>query len=235
MARRKRRINIPVIILLLLTLLIIGGCVFIFYYGNQTMLKGEWQREIDITDYAADSIASYLGQDMDSNPDSRLTITLTLSVNKEGEWKQIVDEASYDEAFQQARSVLVKAVSDSLKKKIDESYINTDMTVDELVADATGMSLQKYLDEYGPQLLPDYSELAEIYGMSASYTATRDSISIDRAGEMKEFRYVVTKDIFVIDNPEETVIYHKIKSVYDDEDEAVSSETEQSDKEEADE
>lgn len=235
MARRKRRVNIPAIILLLLTLLIIGGCVFIFYYGNQTMLRGEWQREIDITDYAVDSIASYLGQDMDPNPDSRLTINLTLSVNKDGEWKQTVDEASYDEALQQAKSVLTGAVSDSLKKKIEDSYINTDMTVDELVVDATGMSLQKYLDEYGPQLLPNYSELMETYGMSASYVATRDSISLDMAGEMTEFGYVVTKDIFVIDNPEETVIYHKNKSGDDNEDENISSETEQSDKEEADE
>lgn len=235
MARRKRRVNIPAIILLLLTLLIICGCVFIFYYGNQTMLRGEWQREIDITDYAVDSIASYLGQDMDPNPDSRLTINLTLSVNKDGEWKQTVDEASYDEALQQAKSVLTGAVSDSLKKKIEDSYINTDMTVDELVVDATGMSLQKYLDEYGPQLLPNYSELMETYGMSASYVATRDSISLDMAGEMTEFGYVVTKDIFVIDNPEETVIYHKIKSGDDNEDENISSETEQSDKEEADE
>lgn len=208
-----------------------------FFYGNQTMLMGVWQREIDITDYANDSIAAYLGQDkyLEGNTDNRLVVIVELEINRDGEWKQTVDEASYKAALQQAKAVLVSAVSDSLKNNIEESYIDTDMTVDELVVEATGMSLTKYLDAYGPKLLPDYAELSESFSVSASYEATRDRICLDFAGEVTDFGYVVTRDILVTDRPEETVIYHKNRSDEDSKGDDISSETKQTDKEAADE
>lgn len=214
MARRKKRVNIPAIILTLITLLIMGGCVFIYLFGNQTMLQGEWQREIDITDYAVDAITEYLGQTLSEkqevwSEDTPLTVKVSLKITKEGEWIQTVDEASYNEALARAKNVLTDKVSDSLKQKIDEAYIKTDKSVDELINEATGMELSKYLEEYGPKLLPSIGELSEMYGVSATYEATRDSISRNNAGEESVFGYVVTQDILVIDKTEETAIYHK--------------------------
>lgn len=214
-AKKRRRINWPAIILLMITLLIIGGCVFIYIYGNQTMIRGKWQREVDVTDYAHEAIEQYLGENSEdeSENEGRILITLTLEIDDEGNWVQSVDEDTYNIALILAKEILSKSIIDNLKGRIDDAYIKTDMSVEELIKEATGMDIDTYLAGYGPKLLPDYSELSQMYGINASYTAGRDEITFSDGSVIS---YVVTKDILVTDRTDEVAIYHKEKEAEDE-------------------
>lgn len=216
--KKRRRSGLPAIIILTLLLLgvITAGAIF-YFCGNTLMLPGSWEREIDLTQQITQNISEYLsstayGEEIDvSGYMDDIKITCRLSVTKDGEWNEVIDSNDYANAAEQAKNALKKAVSDMLSGRISDSFIETDMTIDELVTDAVGMSLTKYLEEYGPVVMPSYEELASEYECKATYSASREIITLSSAtwGSDKECTYMTARGILVVDTPEGTYIYHK--------------------------
>lgn len=215
--KKKRRSMAPLIIIMSLILItVIGGGAFFYLNAYKLMLPGEWTREIDITDYAKEAAASYLSEaafgDEISIEEyiSDLKVTSMLQVTKEGEIVESLDRESYDQALKACQAGLEKAVSDLIERRIKESYIETDMSVDALINETFGMSLEGYLNEYGPKLIPDFEELEERYGSSAYYEASRDSIIIRNSETTDaEYNYAVSHGMLVIDYSDGAVVYYE--------------------------
>lgn len=215
--KKKRRSGMPIIIVL--TILLIGiltawGINYLF--GNSMKLKGEWERKIDLTSQVRESMtiylndSSYAGAIDVSKYVNDIVITSRLSVTGDGEWIEKIDSDEYAYQTSQAKATLENAISDLLKARISESYIETDMSIDNLVNEAVGMNLISYLSKYGPVLVPSYEELSEKYGCNATFEADRESISLMSAlWGSRECSYLVTNETLVVDSKEETIVYHK--------------------------
>ena len=215
--KKKRRSGMPIIIVL--TILLIGilaawGVNFLF--GNSMKLKGEWERKIDLTSQVRESMTDYLNEssyagEIDvSNYVNGIVISSRLTVSGDGEWVEKIDSDEYAYQTSQAKAALEKAVSDLLQTRISESYIETDMSIDNLVNEAVGMNLSSYLSKYGPELMPSFEELSEKYGCNATYEADREFVNLLSAmwGE-REYSYLVTNETLVLDGSNETIVYHK--------------------------
>ena len=103
------------------------------------------------------------------------------------------------------KTAVVKTVEDKLKK----SYIETDMTVEELVKEATGMELTDYLEKYGPKMMPAMDELSDLYGMDAEYSADRSSLNITDKTDVSVCDYALSHGMLVIDCKDGARVYHK--------------------------
>lgn len=218
--KRKRKISgLPAIIILMLLLIgvLTAGAVY-YLFGNSLRLPGTWEREIDLTNQVRESIASYLsetayGDEIDIRPYvDKISIKSTLTVTKESEWTEKIDSADYEEITQKANMALKQAVTELLSRRIKDSYIETDVSVGDLVKESTGMSLDAYLSTYGPSMLPSYEELSEKYGVTATYEADREYVTLfmPLSGDM-EYTYMTAQGTLVIDGAEGTTVYHKAK------------------------
>lgn len=215
--KRRRRSGMPIIIVLTILLLavLIAGAVY-YLFGNSLMLPGTWEREIDLTAQVTENIENYLketayGEEIDVRPYvEQITVTSRLTVTKDGEWAEVVDSDDYAEMTNKSLTALNRAVTELLGKRIADSYIETDLSVDELVKDAVGMNLTSYLSQYGPTLMPTYAELSEKYGCSATYESDREIITISPSmGDSKDYTYMTAKGTLVLDGKNSTVVYHK--------------------------
>lgn len=215
--RRRRKISgLPAIIVLFL-LLVIGGVTWGFFYfnGNKINLPGERYREIDVTATVKERAKEYLSSAAfgdEINLDEyfeKLVIESNLTVTKDGQFTEKLSEDKHYEISEKARRGLEQAVSDLISKRIKNNYIETTMTTEQLMQETFGMSLSDYLKQYGPSLVPSYSELNSQYGRDKTYTANRDVIMFD--GELPENGngYAVTHGMLVIDYKEGAVVYYE--------------------------
>ena len=215
--KRKRRSAAPIMIIMFIIMAtIVGGGIFLYVNANKLMLPGEWSREIDITTYAVDEAGRYLAQATFGDEVemkeyiSDVKLSNVLMVTKEGEITSTVDKDSYEYALSMCKSGLETAVRDLIDRRIKENYIETDMTVDELIGETFSMSLSEYLNQYAPKLLPDYEEFETDYGMSATYVADKDSITISSEGaEDMVCNYAVSHGMLVIDYSDGAVVYYE--------------------------
>jgi len=215
--KRRRRSGMPMIIVLTILLLAVLTAGAIYYlFGNSLMLPGTWEREIDLTAQVTENIETYLsgtayGEEIDVRPYvEHITVTSRLTVTKDGEWIEEVDSDDYAQMADKSLSALNRAVTELLGKRVADSYIETDLSVDELVKDAVGMNLTAYLSKYGPDLMPTYAELSEKYGCRATYESDREMITISSAmGDSREYTYMTARGTLVLDGNDGTVVYHK--------------------------
>ena len=216
--KRRSRIGIPVVFaLMLIMFMMIGLVAYGYINANRLRLPGNWYREIDITDQVKDSMEEYLGSaTMGNEVDAslfmdKIVVTSEMVINKEGQMNESINRESYDMARAAADEALRSAVSSLLATRIQQNYIETDKSIDELVEETLGMSLSAYLKEYGPKLLPDYDELDGQYGMSADYEADREHMNISGT----ECDYAVASGMLVINYKDGAVVYHN-KAVAED-------------------
>lgn len=217
MARRKRRSGLPIILFLLILLLgVIAAGAFWYINGNKLMLPGEWSREIDITDQVLNEATSYIetaafGDEVNmSDYIADIKLDSMLTVTKDGEIKEMLSEEQYNQQTAMCNEGLENAIRDLIARRIKDNYIDTDMSVDELIQETFGMSLSGYLESYGPKLMPDYSELSYEYGMSGYYEATKDGINIQYTdGNSVTCNYAVSHGMLVIDYSDGAVVYYE--------------------------
>lgn len=215
--KKRRRSGMPIIIVLLVILLVlIGGGTYFYINGNRLMLPGEWGREIDITDQVRYEAKEYIesaafGDEIDIAefiPEVKLNTVLVVS--KDGEIAEVVSEEDYNQMTLACQTGLENAIRELISRRIKDNYIETDMSVDDLIQETFKTSLTDYLKQYGPKLLPDYSELDSEYGMSAFYKATKDEITIQGTdGSETVCNYAVTHGMLVIDYSDGAVVYYE--------------------------
>lgn len=215
--KRKRISGLPIIIILILTLaLLILGASYFYMNGNRLSLPGEWTREIDISDYAIKEAETYLqtaayGDEVDvSKYIADVKVVSELTVTKDGIITERISKDSYDRAAALCMAGLEEAVRELIGKRIENTYIATDMSVDELVKETFNISLSDYLAEYGPTLIPDFTELENEYGRDVTYEATRDSMTITYSdGNVADCSYAVAHGMLVIDYKDGAAIYYE--------------------------
>lgn len=217
--KRRSRIGIPVVIILMLIMVTMISVVAYWYInGDKLRLPGSWYREIDLTDTVKANMEEYLrsatlGNEVDANLFmDRIVITSELVITKDGQMNESIDAESYNKAKADAQEALKKAVSSLLATRIQQNYIETDMSIDELVEETLGMKLSEYLEQFGPQLIPAYNDLDSQYGMSADYEADREHMTI--SGENCE--YAVAAGMLVIDYQNGAIVYHNKNSETDE-------------------
>lgn len=216
--KRKKKISgLPIIISLLVVLMtvIFGGCFF-YINGNRLMLPGEWVREIDITDRVISAAEEYLqtaayGDEIDTSAYfADIKVTSILTVTKDGSLAEVIDTESYNQAQDKCKSGLEAAVKDLIAKRIENTYIETNKSVDELVNETFKISLSEYLNQYGPVLMPDISEMESAYGRNASYEASREQIVITYAdADVHSCNYAIAHGMLVVDYNDGAVVYHE--------------------------
>lgn len=203
-------------------LAVIGAGTFFYINANRIGLVGEWHRTVDVTDEVSDSIQGYLREVLSeeeiaqiSLPD-RIEIDSRLVISKDGTIKETIDEVSYYDAQALAGETLKEAVISIIEDKMQKTYIETDMTVEELIKESTGMDVDDYLDKYGPKMMPAMDELNASYGMNGIYVADRSSIQITKGSDVEKCDYALSHGMLVIDHTQNAAVYHKIEKVSDE-------------------
>lgn len=214
--RKKGRIIFNILIFFLF-LTVLGMGIFSHFFLNILILIGEWDRNIDVTDIVKDKIFTYIGSSNipeGFNLDEyvpKIEIKSRLTITGDGRFEEKIDDSSYYDAQRKAAGALSKAVIEVLNNKIDEVYINTDVSTEELIGQATGMKMNDYLNKYGPDLLPELSLLNEESSISAEYLADRSTIFITVQGKELECEYAIADNMLAIDYEDGARIYYSAK------------------------
>lgn len=203
-------------------LAVIGAGAFFYINANRIGLVGQWHRTIDVTDDVSAGIKGYLREVLSeeeiaecSLPD-KIEIDSVLIISKDGIMTESVDEVSYYDAQQAAKEALTDAVIKVIEDKMQKTYIETDMTTQELIKEATGMEISDYLEKYGPRMMPSMDELNDAYGMNASYTADRTNIEIAKGSGTEICDYALSHGMLVIDHTINAAVYHKSEKLRED-------------------
>lgn len=219
--RRKRNSLVPVIVFLTLMLLVVvGAFLYLLLFSNTMMIKGEWIREIDMTEYVRNEIEDYLdtanmGNEIDlSQYMSNMSVDCRMVLDSDGNYTEYIDADSYNACADAAKQVLKQAVTELIEKRMDAVKIDTDKSTEALVQEAAGMDYDSYLTKYGPQVLPSLSQLQEENDRSGTYSADRSMIYITGAdgtaiGNAEGNLYLVSNATLVINYGDDTYIYVK--------------------------
>ena len=196
-------------------LAVIGAGAFFYINSNSMMLPGEWHRSIDLTDDVRRNMEDYLrgvlteDEILECDFPASVEVDSKLVISKEGKMTERIDETSYYDAMTVTKEALKTAVVKTVEDKLKKSYIETDMTVEELVKEATGMELTDYLEKYGPKMMPTMDELSDLYGMDAEYSADRSSLNITDKTDVFVCDYALSHGMLVIDCKDGARVYHK--------------------------
>ena len=213
MNRRRFRI-FPIIIILLLLLTVTGGLLFVlFITGPKRLIIGRFSRDIDISDGISDVSSDWLmsaamGKRVEL---SGIKIALFITFDGNGNYNITVHEASYEDARQDAYTAFSDATRDLIISRFEASGISdtSEDAVDEKVNEVLGMSLQKYLEDYGPKIMPELSALKETYETSGTYRIEKNMIIFD---DGKASYFLVNNELLTItdgENSEETYVYFR--------------------------
>ena len=196
-------------------LAVIGAGAFFYINANRIGLVGQWHRSVDVTDEVSKSIQGYLREVLseeeiaECNLPDKIEIDSRLVISKDGTMTETIDEVSYYDAQSLAKETLREAVIKVIEDKMQKTYIETDMTTEELIKESTGMDIDDYLDKYGPKMMPTMDELNSSYGMNATYVADRSSIEITKGSDVQNCDYALSNGMLVIDHKQDAAVYHK--------------------------
>lgn len=174
--KARKATNILLIIFIIMASVFGGLFVYKEFLQKDTKYIGTWQREVDITDYVTDSMDVWLGTAVMGNGTDygtgRVVITMTLRMDKDGNWSESVDEASYESACAAAKAVALAGLYNFLDRRMAATDMSAELagkTTEEIVVEAVGMSGEEYLEKYGPVLLPSLDDLKLRYNDGGTY------------------------------------------------------------------
>lgn len=211
--RKARFCDVVFIIFLILIILTMAGIGAGYYYLHDAkQVKGVYSRKIDLTEQVIDNINRYLSEALFGNEiDARefvdeVNLEVKLAIGNDYSFREELKEESYEEVSRAAREALKVSLQKLLARRLDVAALDSEMNIDELVQEALGMSLDRYLDEYGPMLLPEKEKLTAEYHREGSYTANRNSITLTLTdGTVVEYAYLVSDKMLVLSGEYETV------------------------------
>jgi len=214
--RHRSHTGLIIMLIILLLLVLTAGALYVVF-GAGIMLRGSWEREIDLTEEVRDGINEYMstaigGDDIDIPlAEGDIRIKSVLTIGRDGTWVETVDRKSYEEAVVKSRECMDGSVEALLEKRLADAYIESDRSVEELVNSALGMELDTYLDKYAPAVLPSYESLQEMYGSNIVYESKNDKVMLTDTG--KEITFKASSDMLVLIYTKEAVVYKRVKEV----------------------
>ena len=209
------------IIALTITLVaVLGIFVFIYVWGNPLLIRGEWTRHIDMSSMVGEAMEDYLesanmGDEIDlSAYVGDLKVAVDLTLDGEGNFTEQINEESYVKCEEAANAALAEAVRELITIRMEAVKVSSDEDIDSLIEETVGMSLESYLEQYGPVLMPQLSELQKENDRSGSYECDRTLISLQGAdgeayGNAEGCQYMVSNETLVIDYGDAAYIYVK--------------------------
>jgi len=225
-SRKKKRSLVPVIVLTVLLLVTISVVGFFYYFGNYFKLKGNWSRNIDCSAMAADRAEDYLSivlvsgdlalEDFTVEDYFRdIVIEVDLSINSSKNYIETIDTISYENASSNALESLKRAMQDILTSKLLKLDVADEFSIEDLANEVLGMSLDDYLKEYGPELLPDLKELSISNNVEGMYSYGRDTLYFStvpgmEADESNPVTYMVSDDELILKKNGENLLYHNV-------------------------
>lgn len=183
--RGHRLIVLLLLFVILLLAAIACGLSLRLYRRSDPTLAGRWRMEVDVTDSARMRANAWLqaaksGDQIDAGTYlPQLTVRVELRLNEDGRWSRSVDEASLRDAGKQAERALGSALRELLRLRIKEAGrpVGSDAELDARIEDAVGMSVEAYLQDYGPALLPE--DLNTVYDGGGSWQLEGTQIRFD--------------------------------------------------------
>ncbi len=216
--RKKKTSKAGSIILSLLILLCVAGFAFYYFLGNSFLIKGNWTGSIDYSESVSESIKNYL-RDVDGSENinvddavGNINITTSFRIESSDKFEKTIDEESYKAALGSAENSLKAVMQELLTSKLQAMEVQTDATIDELIQEMLGMSLEEYLNQYGPQLLPSFKDIAAEENRSGTYEYSRNSLKLSCLdGTIYDVRYLVSDEMLVLSIDGKEYIYKKEK------------------------
>lgn len=213
---RKKTSKVGILILSFIILLCVGGFAFYYFLGNSYLIEGKWVGRTDYSNDVINSVKDYLAgiEGIENiNIDEQfenISIKTVFLINSSNTYEKVVDEDSYNVALDNAKSGLKTLMQELLTIELDSYEVKTDATIEELIQEMLGMSLDEYLEQHGPQLLPSLSDISEKENSSGTYDYSRDNLKLkDSNGNEASVPYLVSDDLLVLSVDGTEYIYQK--------------------------
>lgn len=204
---KSKTILTTLLVLFIIMALGFGGLfVYSKFIKKDTGYVGTWEREVNITDYVTDVMDVWMDRALvgavADYGDEQVIVKVVLTLTDSGTWVESVDESYYNNVTKnQAVSLASEGLRDFLEKRIQSTGISTaevGKTIDELVDEALGMTVEQYIEQYGPRILPDLNELKAMYNCDGSYNVKKDVLARSKSKGETIYESFVQKDDFLI-------------------------------------
>ena len=201
-------------IFIFLFIIIIIVLVFL-YLGREINIEGTYIREISIKDEVVKNIENYLSEtsyadDINvSDYVDELIITGILTIDSEGNISEEIDKNSVNICKENAQMALGEIIKKVIENRLDMLKINNDESTDDLINETLSMSLEDYLDIYGPTIFPDEEQLNETYGRKAQYFINKNSLTLKEDDKVSEYEFFKSGNKLVIVCDDEAIVYHE--------------------------
>lgn len=212
--KRNTGLIVTVIILVIIILALVSAGLFYYYLNNPRLIKGSWDRKIDVTDEVTNNISAYIseatfGKDIDpSQYVDEIAIGILFVIDEDGSYSIRVSEEDYNMALDKANNAMKSAITDLLIRRMEISQIESKKSIDELVEASIGISLDEYIASYAPKLLPSIEELNAKYAQKGTYTVNKDIITlINDASESAEYSYLVSQYALMLNGASNEYVY----------------------------
>lgn len=212
MNNKKKQITLVPLVVVLILIIITGAGLFYykFYLAGRMKHLGKWNRQADLTNYVTESVGKWLGDAQMAGTvnygDDKVTIKVTLSVDAGGKFAETISEQDYEIARIQAKKIAAAGLESFLNNRLEFANAgseNTGKSVDDLALEALGMTLQEYVDEYAPELIPSREVLQKTILINGTYSINNDIITIVTPGKTTASDYVAGDGYFILSNETE--------------------------------
>ena len=207
-AKRNRRNAFPVRVALIITV-ILALCtlaaVFLakMFGNNKGNLSGSWYREVDLTESVDKRICAWLAcEDIDDIDPVKVKIIINIEeTDDESVYNYNIypDEESYKEAYETARAGFASEIEKMIVEKTGQAGydLSSEEEARSVIEEALGMSMDDYVRDYLPALLPEYDELEDDYSESGTFSLNDSQIIWNPGGEEKQENCVMQDNLLI--------------------------------------
>ena len=223
----KYTATVVILLLVFITLLVVEFILVRFtdiFDESSKKLEGTWSMAMETSDYTALEIGRWLDDVSDYDADGEIEklrtkladcdVTCEISFDTSSMTYQIaVSEDEYNRCYEEAIQTLTSILDTLISKRIESSGISQSdigMSVDELVVETIGMSIDEYIRTKGPKIMPSLEQIAHDTNHSGGYQVDKDVLSLEGNGE---YTFMVDDDTLVLTDAEgKSVAFDKIQS-----------------------
>ncbi len=208
-SKQKRKKNIGrtvlkwILSLTLIVVLAVAVLGVIYVTDPRRKLTGSWETGSDVTAEVSEHASTYIkaaamgGQIDLSQYMNDISVSRILTFAPDGTYSISVDRDSYERATDIAYGQMADALKALVILRFEAAGRSADTEViEKLMQDKVGMSLKDYLKDFGPDIMPGFSDMEAKYNLSGIYSADRQSILFDNE---RTAEYIVSSGLLAID------------------------------------
>ena len=152
----------------------------IMFYGceKEVVVDGTYDASADYSDYVIHQALDWLS-DAAMGDDFAIegyfdipTVSVNVVLMSDNSFTSTVDESTYADCKEAAYKGLASAMRDFVRMRYSAAGKGDDLSdeaIDAILVEEIGMSLDSYLREYGPSLMPTIEEVKEDYNVTAVF------------------------------------------------------------------